>query len=247
MIYKFVAIFFFVFLSFSFGNNNTDSTIIVEKTILIDSSRIEVLSISDQKIRNYKSDPEFDYYSFKEPEGLLDRIKRWLWMRLVDLMDFMYADGKGEILFYIVVFFVVLAIIYNIAKKKGINLFYKVNRNKNIGIVLADDEDLNIIQYENEIDLAIVNRNFRLAVRYIYLKVLNQMNQTGIIKWSEYKTNRDYFYEIKLDILKKDFALLTKGFEYSWYGEFSIDNIKLDKLREIEKRLLNNSSKYIEK
>jgi hypothetical protein len=65
--------------------------------------------------------------------------------------------------------------------------------------------------------------NFRLAVRYRYMKALQQMDARGIIQLDAKSTNWDYVNRLINHPLKKQFLLLTRAYEYVWYGEFPLN------------------------
>ncbi len=83
-------------------------------------------------------------------------------------------------------------------------------------------EDIFSIDYENELDKAIQNKDFRLAVRLMYLHVLRLMAEREIIDYKIEKTNSVYLLQVYGTGYYKEFFLLTRHFEYIWYGKFNI-------------------------
>lgn len=71
---------------------------------------------------------------------------------------------------------------------------------------------------------AVQRNNFRLAVRYQYLRSLHKLADKGFIELSPDKTNYRYVREIKDSRLQNDFAAITLNYEYVWYGEFEIES-----------------------
>ena len=88
------------------------------------------------------------------------------------------------------------------------------------------NEDINQL-----ILVAIKNQNYRLAIRYYYIQTLKFLTEKNIISWESEKTNLDYIKEIDDGILNSDFKNVTKIYNYIWYGEFSIDELKFEKLK----------------
>jgi hypothetical protein len=76
---------------------------------------------------------------------------------------------------------------------------------------------------ENLIEKSYHEKNYALAVRYLYLQLLKDLNARGFIKWRIDKTDDDYIQEIKDAVLKSGFKDLALLFEYVWYGEFPVD------------------------
>lgn len=65
--------------------------------------------------------------------------------------------------------------------------------------------------------------NYRLAVRYSYRKALKDMHERQLIQLDAKRTNWDYVNAMGAHPLKKQFQLLTRAYEYVWYGEFNIN------------------------
>jgi biopolymer transport protein ExbD len=85
--------------------------------------------------------------------------------------------------------------------------------------------------FERLIREAIQQTNYRLAVRYQYLKTLHALAQKNYFQLAVDKTNYNYVTEIKDHQKQNDFASLTLNYEYVWYGEFNIDASVYNKLK----------------
>jgi hypothetical protein len=86
-----------------------------------------------------------------------------------------------------------------------------------------DEEHIDNIAFETELEKAIRLKNYRLAIRILYLETLKKLNDKKSINWQRNKTNWDYVSEIEPKLWKKDFQKITNSFEYAWYGNFDID------------------------
>lgn len=96
-------------------------------------------------------------------------------------------------------------------------------KSKSLAFNFADvTEDLDSINFEKRINEAVSSNNFRLATRWLYLKLLYDMDKQKIIQFVPYKTNIDYRYEIKSGPLLEEFTKLSRIYEYVWYGKFEI-------------------------
>ncbi len=84
-------------------------------------------------------------------------------------------------------------------------------------------ENIHEINFDDEIEKTVSQRDYRLAVRLLYLKCLKQLSDTHLIQWQIDKTNSAYIYELTDPLQKQTFGLLTHQFEYIWYGDFPID------------------------
>ena len=76
--------------------------------------------------------------------------------------------------------------------------------------------------YDRLIAQAVMNKNFRLAVRYLYLQTLQILTDRGCIQFSPDKTNYQYINELRNKPYQNDFAAITLNYEYVWYGKFEV-------------------------
>jgi hypothetical protein len=78
----------------------------------------------------------------------------------------------------------------------------------------------------------------RLAMRYMFLKMLQKLQQKGKINFVADKTNAAYAMEIP-DAFKNDFSSLAMYFEYVWYGKMDIGKDVFDKIENKYNQFLN--------
>lgn len=87
----------------------------------------------------------------------------------------------------------------------------------------ADTTDIFGINYQREIDKAIKENNYRLAVRLLFLRLLANLADKRVINYKQDKTNFDYLSQLHRTSYYNDFFRLTRNYEYCWYGQFDID------------------------
>jgi len=111
-------------------------------------------------------------------------------------------------------------------------------------IHLSEDENLlKNANFEELIAKAINDQNYRLAIRYFYLKILKQLTEIELIKWEIQKTNEDYIKELSEKRIKEKFKSITRLYDFVWYGNFKINEsqfslVKLD-FNSLEKEINN--------
>ncbi len=91
--------------------------------------------------------------------------------------------------------------------------------------IISEDVELNFTD-ENLDKLILKNSNegnYRMALRYHFIKVLKMMVSKNIVEWDPDKTNTDYRYEIQSLALSTKFSTVSRIYEYVWYGEFLLD------------------------
>lgn len=79
----------------------------------------------------------------------------------------------------------------------------------------------------------------RLAIRYYYLWLLQQLASRGFIKWNNDKTNTDYYYEIYDNRIRSEFKYLSYVYDYIWYGEFELDQDSYQKAKNAFRNTIN--------
>ena len=114
----------------------------------------------------------------------------------------------------------VLYILYKLFLNQGI---FKKSRSSSPVNELEHDEQH--IDDASDYDALILQSfklaDYRMAVRYLFLKTLRQLSDKGQLQRSVDKTNFQYVQEIGPD-KKKDFASLVLNYEYVWYGHLDI-------------------------
>jgi hypothetical protein len=82
-------------------------------------------------------------------------------------------------------------------------------------------EDLAATNWEAALQKAIDQKELRLAIRYSYMLLLQLMQEKGQIQYRPDKTNYEYYHELS-ERYQSDFRLLTRQYEYAWYGNFDV-------------------------
>ena len=100
--------------------------------------------------------------------------------------------------------------------------FFSGNR-KNISADIKTEAEENTSDPDAMIRNAIKNRNYRLAVRYLYLQTLIRLSEKKFIRVNSNKTNYEYVREVRNQKFANEFASLTLKYEYVWYGEYAVD------------------------
>lgn len=198
-----------------------------------DSSEVHIRSINEKKLREYSLDKEFNY---NEDGGTVspswwERFWAWVWSWFKDAKSSVSASAGFWKYFFIALG--VAAIIFMIVKLTGMDITTLFTGKSKVTEVPYTEslENIHEISFDEEIEKAIENHNFRLAVRLLYLKALKKLSDTGRIKWEPEKTNIAYVNELKHPVQKQLFSLLTYEFEYVWYGSFDVDNRAFEKIR----------------
>ena len=100
--------------------------------------------------------------------------------------------------------------------------FYRKRKQTGLAFEIVP-EDIRTLDFDRLIDEAVAVRNYRRAVRLLYLKTLKALAAHHLIDWQRDKTNHEYIDELPQPTLRRAFADLTMLFEYVWYGDFAVD------------------------
>lgn len=219
----------------------------VPAIIKVDTANVSLKHFNEAAIDKYKNDRDFNYHVTKEGVNWWDRFWAWVWHLwrafwdwVAELMQKLFGSahmGKSsaQVLKYVVLGVGVVAIVYCILKLLGIgfpHLFKK--QAKSTALPYSESvENIHEISFDAAIDEALANKNYRLAVRLLYLRSLKQLSDLGLINWKIEKTNTAYINELTNNAQREQFAVVTRQFEYVWYGDFPIDGQSYQRINNI--------------
>lgn len=160
----------------------------------------------------------------------------------LDYVPFMQRTWVQTLLWIIIIGGFAYAIMWYLMDSQ-VGLFRKKNVpvNNMHGALEEMPEDIFAIQYQQEIDKALAQGNYRLAVRVHFLRLLRNLSDKNLIQYKQEKTNLDYLMELSSKTWYADFFRLTRHFEYSWYGHFEVEEqtyrIIASEFNQFEKKL----------
>ncbi len=102
------------------------------------------------------------------------------------------------------------------------------------------DEDIATIDFPAEIDQAVVQADYRKAIRLLYLYSLRILSDKKYIEWRPSKTNYDYVIELRHENNRNQFQEILYYFEYVWYGDFHAEKIHYDSMAKVFFELKKN-------
>ena len=193
-----------------------------------DKSEIDVRNINDNDLQNYKNNKDFDYRKeITTPENYFAKI-------LNKIINFFFGNGNlfGKIIKYIIIALFFIFIIIKLLGFKANSLFYKNKSIENIIPIEENIDNIKDLDIDKIINNAIKNKDYKKAIRYLFIKTLKQLSSKEIINWQINKTNRDYYYEISDKNIKEQFIKLSQIFTYVWYGDFKINEEKFTELKQ---------------
>ncbi|HER40075.1 MAG TPA: DUF4129 domain-containing protein, partial [Salinimicrobium catena] len=82
------------------------------------------------------------------------------------------------------------------------------------------------------IEKAVASENYRLAIRYHFLYILQQLSRKELVIYDSSKTDEEYVNEIKDPRLQSRFKRLNRIYDFVWYGNFPASVSDYHKIRE---------------
>lgn len=211
-----------------------------------DESSITTTPLDEEQIEGYKNDSDFNYKEELPEDNWWTRFKRKLsdlYYRFFDwLLGGVPAEGIwafviGYLPYILLVFFIAFIIWVFLKIDTGSLMMEKIKAPETL---LSDDEALLQRQdIQQLIDQALANGNYRLAIRFYYILLLQSLTNKELIDWKVQKTNHDYIYEITDLNMRKQFIKVTDIYDYIWYGNFDVDEKAFTKAESSFKTLNN--------
>lgn len=194
----------------------TDSTIVLSDTV--PAAWLDVLA----------RERAFSYGSTFQPESLWDRFVRWLTSLLGDVLD--KNAPAIDVYLWVSLGALIVAIIL-VWLRNGSHIMRKSNLVVRGGGV--DLEDIPADDIDRVIGQEIAEHRWRSAIRYLYLRSLQDLQSSGSISWKKDKTNRDYLQEVASPPLHAVFSEAVRVFERTWYGDEPVDEDSFQRARTV--------------
>ncbi len=176
--------------------------------------RADLRSLPDSMKRAWKGDPEF-WYADIAVDKEKDRdaratvpVTRRSWFQSL-LWVIVLAGFTVFIGFYLA--------------SSNMQLFRKSNPSISRQEEELDISDIFSIRYTLEIEKALQQGDYRLAIRLMYLRMLKTLAEKRIIQYQSDRTNFDYLAQLSATRYYEPFFKITRDYEYSWYGQFDVN------------------------
>jgi hypothetical protein len=214
---------FFTFLGVSAQEKTTK--------VHIDTTTIVQKKFDEKNIDTYKKNKAFNYDVVDDGPSLYEQVTEWVTRVLRKILSWFFDDVETPIGFLLSFLKILPYIIAVIVVYLIVNFFLKVNsrnllngqNNKEIVHIEDEEELLNSKDLPRLIELAIAEENYRLATRYQYVLLLQQLSNKELIIWEQQKTNEDYIKEVQHKNIHTEFEEITRFYDFVWYGNFDVN------------------------
>jgi hypothetical protein len=195
-----------------------------------DCTAIEPYQVDPSQLERFRADPDFAYDLHASIAQRTPTFDFWQWLteRLEGLLG-PVDDGFLDTGLLIIAIVIVMLGVFFIARSGGRLPF---SRSEKGGTVLMPDaHELASMDYAALCRSAESAGQYREALRYTYLHVLQLLDQAGLINYRPDKTNRAYRLELERTDLRDGFAQVTRAYERAWYGGYSVSRSQFEQQR----------------
>jgi hypothetical protein len=187
-----------------------------------------IRSVPDSQVSAYRRNPDFAYANdptyWKEaiPEG-----PGWS----QHIFDFLTGRIFRTVLF-ISVLLLVLYGIYRLVKENSLTWFARSHQPARDAGSAKEDEAMEESDLDEIIRRQTVVGNYRMATRYMYLKVIRELSEKKPEEFQLSATNADMMRVFQEPEQAGDFRFLARAYEYIYYGGFVPSREQFDLLQD---------------
>ncbi len=149
----------------------------------------------------------------------------------------LFASGIPQFFFWATAIVFVGFILYRLFISNGI--FKRNPAASPVNELPSEEKFETVSDYDKLIQQSLSQADYRLTVRYQFLKTLIHLADKEYIHFSADKTNYQYVQEIQSE-KRNEFSSLVLNYEYIWYGNFALN---VETYTAIEKKFENFYSK----
>ncbi|MDC1373906.1 DUF4129 domain-containing protein [Polaribacter sp.] len=182
-------------------------------------------------MESFKTQDDFNYSIAPNEANVFERIWAWLGRVVKRILSFIFDDIGPAVGVLAAIVKAIPWIVLGLLLFFILKFFLKVNTRNATDVLetipsiqLTNDEELiNNMQLNELIAQAIQVKDYRLAVRFHYLLILQKLTDKELIVWQQEKTNEDFIREVAKLKIASDFIEITQLYDFVWYGNFEIN------------------------
>lgn len=193
------------------------------------TSLSDTLACDTAQLALWRSDPAYNYQrELVSPDtNLFEWVDRLLEKWLGNLLGSHSLVGYSEVLLIcLAIIFLLLLIWFIYRKHPG---FFMHSAKSSVSYTVEEDTIYGV-DFPNEIAEALNQRDYKGAVRLLYLQTLKRLNDDNRIDWQPYKTPSQYNSEVGMPA----FRTLTVHFLRVRYGNFEADETLFCQMKHLQ-------------
>lgn len=181
----------------------------------------------------FRNNQDFNYFiNRNKVDKQLSPFLRWLrWIvnALAEIISKTYEIKASRYIFYFIFTGLFVFFLFKLFDKKVQEIFIPSKHDRIRTSIIDSPEEPD--RYDQLIEESLGSGNYHLAVRFLYLKLLLNLNEKKIISFRTDKTNSEYLMEINRIDIKSAFRVLTNTYDYVWFGKFQLDIILFQSIK----------------
>lgn len=190
---------------------------VADDTVAIDRRHFDEAALAE-----YLKDPDLDYDRVLHHDNLWwDRFMRWLGRKLRDILGSDTGDAVFGNLHWILLGIAVVIVLWFMRRHLFAGVFGLGP--KQARLVTEMPENIEELDLDKLLRDAEKDADWRMALRFQWLKVLRKLVDEGRIKWQPRFTDADYLAQLKEPGLRTTFSELSFLFKWVWYGDAPMD------------------------
>lgn len=194
-----------------------------------------IRTVPDSVISKLQKKKEFAYAN--DPAYWKEEVQR----DQLDWLNRLYIFATQQwirMFIYILLGAALLFILYRLIIVNKRFLFYS---SKKLSVAQEEENDSED-NLEEKIEHSVKVRDYRAAIRFMYLKALYLLDAKGWIQFNAKSTNRDYLNALHPYPLAQSFRVITRNYDYVWYGEFGLNEQQFTLLQKNFEQFYNSVS-----
>ncbi len=209
-------------------NTQTDTTV-----------HIHLITISKDSLDAWQADKR--YKPIKNLDSLLrdwqnkEQAKSQKEMKGISFLAKILSSNLLGTILWILGISLVIYIIWQVIGNQG--FFTRSQRKEAVEVPETPDEQYLNKDFDALLFEAKQTGNYRLASRYLFLKLLSYLNEKSLIQFGIDKTNVIYLKELP-DVYKSAFRKVATYYEYGWYGSNALSAEQFAQMEEAVKNFI---------
>lgn len=196
----------------------------------------DTLSCDTTRLSFWQDNPVYDYNrELQTPDWDL---YAWLNMQLMKLLSKIFgsrfANDYSETILIIIFIVIVLLLIWFLYRKRP-ELFMRAGK-KTIRYTVYEDTIYGV-DFDAEIAAALDRKDYKEAIRLLYLQTLKSLSDRELIDWQLFKTPTQYIYEVKPEDRRDVFRRLTNAFLRVRYGNFEASEQLFNEMKVLQQEI----------
>lgn len=215
MRFRFIWLIILCFITSSYGSL---------KSINADTHR----KFDQGKLEAYKLDPDFKYIDQSKVTHWWSSFYNWLSKTLSKWLEDKSPEEIGtlinitlQVIAWTLFLFALGMVVYSLYKKGVFGVIAKKKQSIDFSVSDLESKVLET-NWQELINKAITGQQYNVAIRLLFLQLLQSLNTINQIKWAKSKSIRDYQRELTLPY-QQGFSSLARYYQYSWFGDIEID------------------------